>query len=60
MHKHCACRDAIVAPSRRFLLVSLAAAAVAPTGALAQAAAPASADDVRSTRPAKAIFPSAR
>jgi tRNA(adenine34) deaminase len=47
MHKHCACRDAIIAPSRRFLLASLAAAAaVAPTGALAQAAAPASADDV--------------
>ena len=50
MHKHCACRDAIVAPSRRFFLAGLAAAAVAPTGALAQAAAPASADDVRFMR----------
>src|SRR5215471_10542469 len=50
MHKHCACRDAIVAPSRRFLLASLAAAAIAPTGAHAQAAAPASADDVRFMR----------
>src|SRR5262249_7222869 len=28
MHKHCACRDAIVAPSRRFLLASLAATAI--------------------------------
>ena len=46
MHKHCVCRNAIVAPSRRFLLASLAAAAIAPKGALAQAAAPASADDV--------------
>jgi len=39
MHKHCVCRNAIVAPSRRFLLASLAAAAIAPKGALAQAAA---------------------
>src|SRR5262249_59829045 len=44
MHK--ACQDAIAAPSRRFVLAGLAAAAVAPTGAHAQAAAPASADDV--------------
>src|SRR5512132_1567231 len=50
MNKHCACREAIVAPSRRFVLAGLAAAAVAPTGALAQAAAPASADDVRFMR----------
>src|SRR5262249_32882548 len=50
MHKHCAGRDAIVAPSRRSLLASLAAAAVAPPGALAQAAVPASADDVRFMR----------
>src|SRR4029453_12973778 len=50
MHKHCACRDAIVAPSRRFLLASLAATAIAPKGALAQAAAPASADDRRFIR----------
>lgn len=50
MHKHCACRDAIVAPSRRFFLAGLAAAAIAPTGALAQGAAPASAEDVRFMR----------
>jgi tRNA(Arg) A34 adenosine deaminase TadA len=50
MHKHCACRDAIAAPSRRFVLAGLAAAAVAPKGALAQVAAPASADDVRFMR----------
>jgi len=50
MHKHCACRDAIAAPSRRFVLAGLAAAAVAPTGAHAQAAASASADDVRFMR----------
>src|SRR5262249_56646221 len=50
MHKHCACGDAIVAPSRRLVLASLAAAAIAPKGALAQAAAPASADDVRFMR----------
>src|SRR5499433_17943 len=37
MHKHCACRDAIVAPSRRLVLASHAAAA-------------ASADDVRFMR----------
>ena len=49
MHKHCACRDAIAVPSRRFVLASLAAA-VAPTGALAQAAVTASADDVRFMR----------
>src|SRR5262249_54661428 len=50
MHNHCACQDAIAAPSRRFVLAGLAAAAVAPTGAHAQAAAPASADDVRFMR----------
>ena len=50
MHKHCTCRRAIVAPSRRFFLASLAAAAISPTGALAQAAAPASAEDVRFMR----------
>ena len=50
MHRHCACRDAIVAPSRRLVLAGLAAAAVAPRGAHAQAAAPASADDVQFMR----------
>src|SRR5215831_5422966 len=50
MHKHCACRDAIVAPSRRLVLASLAAAAIAPKGALAQAAGPASGEDVQFMR----------
>src|SRR5499426_3707213 len=50
MHKHCACRDSIAAPSRRFVLSSLAATAIAPKGALAQAAVPASADDTRFMR----------
>src|SRR2546427_1759804 len=50
MHQHCACRRAIHAPSRRFFLAGLAAAAISPTAALAQAAAPASAEDVRFMR----------
>jgi tRNA(adenine34) deaminase len=50
MNKHCACQRAIIAPSRRFFLAGLAAAAVSPKSALAQAAAPASADDVRFMR----------
>src|SRR5262245_51690485 len=49
-HKHCACRDAIVAPSRRLFLASLAAAAVSPTGAHAQAGGSASAEDTRFMR----------
>src|SRR5580704_14346695 len=39
-HKHCACRRAIAAPSRRFFLAGLAAAAISP--ALAHAGGPAS------------------
>src|SRR5256886_4012268 len=50
MHKRGTCGRAIVAPGRRFFLASLAAAAIAPTDALAQAAAPASAEDVRFMR----------
>src|SRR5262249_59373128 len=42
--------DATPAPSRRFALAGLAAAAVAPKGALPQAPPPASADDVGSMR----------
>src|SRR5215510_11406 len=50
MNKHCACRGAIVAPSRRFFLASLAAAAISPTDAHAQAGGAASADDERFMR----------
>src|SRR5262245_8016275 len=50
MHKHCACRRAIVAPSRRFFLAGLAAAAAAPTGAQAQAGGPASSEGERFMR----------
>src|SRR6516165_1075487 len=50
MNRHCACRGAIVAPSRRFFLASLAAAAVAPAGAHAQTGGSASAEDVRFMR----------
>src|SRR5262249_1639005 len=53
MHKHCACRDAIAAPSRRFVLAGLAAAAVAPKGALAQVAPRAPAEELRSMRGAR-------
>ena len=49
-HKHCACRDAIVAPSRRFFLAGLAAAAISPAVAHAQAGGPASSEDVRFMR----------
>ena len=49
MYKHCACRRAIAAPSRRFVLASLAAAAV-PAGAHAQAGGSASAEDTRFMR----------
>ena len=45
-HKHCACRRAIVAPSRRVFLAGLAAGAVAH----AQAGGPASSEDVRFMR----------
>src|SRR5262249_56805574 len=50
MNKHCACRGAIVAPSRRFFLAGLAAAAISPTGAHAQAGGSASAEDTRFMR----------
>jgi tRNA(adenine34) deaminase len=49
-HKHCACGRAIVAPSRRLFLTGLAAAAVSPTGAHAQAGGSASAEDTRFMR----------
>ncbi len=49
-HKHCACRRAIVAPSRRFFLTGLAAAAISPAAARAQAGDPASGEDVRFMR----------
>ena len=49
MYKHCACRRAIAAPSRRFVLASLAAATV-PAGAHAQAGGSASAEDTRFMR----------
>jgi tRNA(Arg) A34 adenosine deaminase TadA len=49
-HKHCACRRALVAPSRRFFLTGLAAAAISPAAAHAQASAPASGEDVRFMR----------
>ncbi len=49
-HKHCACRDAIVAPSRRFFLTGLAAAAISPAVAHAQAGGPTSSEDVRFMR----------
>jgi tRNA(adenine34) deaminase len=50
MHKHCTCRRAIVAPSRRFFLASLAAAAISPTAAHAQAGGSASTEDMRFMR----------
>ena len=49
-HKHCACRRAIAAPSRRFFLTGLAAAAISPAAAHAQAGGPASSEDVRFMR----------
>jgi tRNA(Arg) A34 adenosine deaminase TadA len=49
-HKHCACRDAIVAPSRRFFLTGLAAAAISPAVAHARAGGPTSSEDVRFMR----------
>jgi tRNA(adenine34) deaminase len=49
-HKHCACRRAIAAPSRRFLLAGLAAAAISPALAHAQAGGPAFGEDVRFMR----------
>ena len=49
-HKHCACRDAIVAPSRRFFLAGVAAAAISPAVAHAQAGGPTSSEDVRFMR----------
>ena len=49
-HKHCACRRAIAAPSRRSFLASLAAAAVSPASAHAQAGGSASAEDTRFMR----------
>ena len=49
-HKHCACRDAIVAPSRRFFLTGVAAAAISPAVAHAQAGGPTSSEDVRFMR----------
>lgn len=49
-HKHSACRDAIVAPSRRFFLTGLAAAAISPAVAHAQAGGPTSSEDVRFMR----------
>ena len=49
-HKHCACRDAIVAPSRRFFLTGLAAAAISPAVAHAQSGSSASAEDMRFMR----------
>jgi tRNA(adenine34) deaminase len=49
-HKHCACRRAIVAPSRRVFLAGLAAGAISPALAHAQAGGPASSEDVRFMR----------
>jgi tRNA(adenine34) deaminase len=49
-HKHCACRRAIAAPSRRSLLAGLAAAAISPALAHAQAGGPAFGEDVRFMR----------
>src|SRR5258707_529721 len=49
-HKHSACRDAIAAPSRRFFLTGLAAGAISPAVAHAQAGGPASSEDVRFMR----------
>jgi tRNA(Arg) A34 adenosine deaminase TadA len=50
MYKPCACQRAIHAPSRRFFLAGLAAAAIAPTSAHAQAAGLASVEDMRFMR----------
>jgi len=50
MYKPCACQRAIHAPSRRFFLAGLAAAAIAPTSAHAQAGGPASVEDMRFMR----------
>src|SRR5262249_37770689 len=50
MYKPCACQRAIHAPSRRFFLAGLAAAAIAPTGVHAQAGGPASVEDMRFMR----------
>jgi len=50
MYKPCACQRAIHAPSRRFFLAGLAAAAIAPTSAHAQAAGSASVEDIRFMR----------
>ena len=49
-HKHCACRRAIAGASRRFFLTGLAAAAISPAAAHAQAGGPASSEDVRFMR----------
>ena len=49
-HKHCACRRAIAAPSRRLFLTGLAAAAISPAVAHAQAGGPTSSEDVRFMR----------
>jgi tRNA(adenine34) deaminase len=49
-HKHCACRDAIVAPRRRVLLAGLAAGAISPAVAHAQAGGSSSSEDVRFMR----------
>jgi tRNA(adenine34) deaminase len=48
--KHCACQNAIVAPSRRVFLAGLAAAAISPAVAHAQAGGPTSSEDVRFMR----------
>jgi tRNA(adenine34) deaminase len=50
MHQHCACRGPIHAPSRRFFLAGLAAAAISPTAAHAQAGGSASTEDMRFMR----------
>src|SRR5262249_55497353 len=50
MYKPCACQRAIHAPSRRFFLAGLAAAAIAPTSAHAQAGGSASVEDIRFMR----------
>src|SRR5215468_2376511 len=50
MYKPCACQRAIHAPSRRFFLAGLAAAAIAPTSAHAQAGGSASVEDMRFMR----------
>ena len=64
-HKHCACRRAIAAPSRRFFLTGLAAGAISPAVAHAQAGGSSSSEDVRFMRMAldearQADFPSGR